>query len=289
MSPPCQPGSSRPRTHTLRVEPPTYPTLRPSTSTISQSSGASRRTAHLPDQVIDRLHLQRDVWPGWSERRLDRGEGLIEVIQPEVAERRRWRFGFVERRHPQRLAGRRLMVRRSDAGRAAAEAAPRRRAQQRFHECLSSARLRWRGRRGQESSCTTRSSSAGAYPARRSACCSPEAAIAVLCVEKDPMPSDALSTHYLHPIGVARLRNWGLLEAVETSGCPRNHSLRGPSRRSGDARTVQPRRQRRDRVRALPPPRRVRPDPLGRGRRGRRPRCAIAPGSPRSPGMTTAP
>ncbi len=43
----------------------------------------------------------------------------------------------------------------------------------------------------------------------------------VLCVEKDRMPSDALSTHYLHPMGVARLRNWGLLEAVEQSGCPR--------------------------------------------------------------------
>lgn len=43
----------------------------------------------------------------------------------------------------------------------------------------------------------------------------------VLCVEKERMPSDTLSTHYLHPGGVARLRNWGLLEAVERSGCPR--------------------------------------------------------------------
>lgn len=43
----------------------------------------------------------------------------------------------------------------------------------------------------------------------------------VLCVEKDRMPSDTLSTHYLHPMGVARLRSWGLLEAVEQSGCPR--------------------------------------------------------------------
>lgn len=43
----------------------------------------------------------------------------------------------------------------------------------------------------------------------------------VLCVEKDRMPSDTLSTHYLHPAGVARLRNWGVLDAVEQSGCPR--------------------------------------------------------------------
>jgi len=43
----------------------------------------------------------------------------------------------------------------------------------------------------------------------------------VLCVERDRMPSDTLSTHYMHPAGVARLRNWGLLDAVERSGCPR--------------------------------------------------------------------
>jgi 2-polyprenyl-6-methoxyphenol hydroxylase-like FAD-dependent oxidoreductase len=43
----------------------------------------------------------------------------------------------------------------------------------------------------------------------------------VLCVEKERMPSDTLSTHYLHPMGVGRLRNWGLLDAVEQSGCPR--------------------------------------------------------------------
>jgi len=47
------------------------------------------------------------------------------------------------------------------------------------------------------------------------------AGYSVLCVEKDRMPSDTLSTHYMHPAGVARLRNWGLLDAVEESGCPR--------------------------------------------------------------------
>jgi 2-polyprenyl-6-methoxyphenol hydroxylase-like FAD-dependent oxidoreductase len=43
----------------------------------------------------------------------------------------------------------------------------------------------------------------------------------VLCVERDPMPSDTLSTHYLHPMGVARLKRWGLLDALEQTGCPR--------------------------------------------------------------------
>ena len=43
----------------------------------------------------------------------------------------------------------------------------------------------------------------------------------VLCVERDAMPSDTLSTHYLHPMGVGRLKRWGLLDALEDTGCPR--------------------------------------------------------------------
>ena len=43
----------------------------------------------------------------------------------------------------------------------------------------------------------------------------------VLLVDRATFPSDTLSTHVIHPPGVAALERWGLREAVETTGCPR--------------------------------------------------------------------
>src|SRR3972149_11813338 len=42
----------------------------------------------------------------------------------------------------------------------------------------------------------------------------------VLLVDKTTFPSDIMSTHYIHPPGVARLKRWGLLEQVHASNCP---------------------------------------------------------------------
>jgi 2-polyprenyl-6-methoxyphenol hydroxylase-like FAD-dependent oxidoreductase len=42
----------------------------------------------------------------------------------------------------------------------------------------------------------------------------------VLVVDKATFPSDTISTHLIHPLGVAALRNWGLLEQVVATGCP---------------------------------------------------------------------
>ncbi|HZU07194.1 MAG TPA: NAD(P)/FAD-dependent oxidoreductase [Chloroflexota bacterium] len=42
----------------------------------------------------------------------------------------------------------------------------------------------------------------------------------VLLVDKTRFPSDALSTHYIHQSGTARLQRWGLLEQVRRSNCP---------------------------------------------------------------------
>ena len=42
----------------------------------------------------------------------------------------------------------------------------------------------------------------------------------VLLVDKATFPSDTMSTHYIHPQGVARLKRWGLLEWVIDSNCP---------------------------------------------------------------------
>jgi 2-polyprenyl-6-methoxyphenol hydroxylase-like FAD-dependent oxidoreductase len=38
-------------------------------------------------------------------------------------------------------------------------------------------------------------------------------------------PSDTVSTHLLHPAGVAHLRSWGLLDALLASGCPKIESI----------------------------------------------------------------
>lgn len=42
----------------------------------------------------------------------------------------------------------------------------------------------------------------------------------VLLVDRAHFPSDIMSTHYLQPDAVARLQNWGLLDAVAATGCP---------------------------------------------------------------------
>lgn len=42
----------------------------------------------------------------------------------------------------------------------------------------------------------------------------------VLLVDRDTFPSDILSTHYIHQPGVAKLREWGLLERVLATNAP---------------------------------------------------------------------
>jgi 2-polyprenyl-6-methoxyphenol hydroxylase-like FAD-dependent oxidoreductase len=42
----------------------------------------------------------------------------------------------------------------------------------------------------------------------------------VLVVDRATFPSDTVSTHLLHPPGMAALRRWGLLERLVATGCP---------------------------------------------------------------------
>ena len=42
----------------------------------------------------------------------------------------------------------------------------------------------------------------------------------VLVVDRATFPSDTISTHLVHPPGVAALRRWGLLDQLVASGCP---------------------------------------------------------------------
>jgi 2-polyprenyl-6-methoxyphenol hydroxylase-like FAD-dependent oxidoreductase len=42
----------------------------------------------------------------------------------------------------------------------------------------------------------------------------------VLLVDKATFPSDTMSTHVVHPPGLAALKRWGLLEQLEATGCP---------------------------------------------------------------------
>jgi flavin-dependent dehydrogenase len=42
----------------------------------------------------------------------------------------------------------------------------------------------------------------------------------VLLVDKATFPSDTMSTHLVHPPGVAALERWGLLDQLEATGCP---------------------------------------------------------------------
>ncbi|MER7276216.1 NAD(P)/FAD-dependent oxidoreductase [Dactylosporangium sp. NPDC000244] len=42
----------------------------------------------------------------------------------------------------------------------------------------------------------------------------------VLLLDRASLPSDTLSTHYIHPGGLALLARWGLLDALTATGCP---------------------------------------------------------------------
>ncbi|MFF2022052.1 NAD(P)/FAD-dependent oxidoreductase [Streptomyces sp. NPDC058171] len=46
----------------------------------------------------------------------------------------------------------------------------------------------------------------------------------VLVVDRATFPSDTLSTHLVHPPGVAALRRWGLLDRLVSTGCPPIHT-----------------------------------------------------------------
>jgi 2-polyprenyl-6-methoxyphenol hydroxylase-like FAD-dependent oxidoreductase len=42
----------------------------------------------------------------------------------------------------------------------------------------------------------------------------------VLVVDRATFPSDTISTHMVHPPGVAALQRWGLLDRLLATGCP---------------------------------------------------------------------
>lgn len=46
----------------------------------------------------------------------------------------------------------------------------------------------------------------------------------VLVVDRATFPSDTISTHLIHPPGVAALRRWGLLDRLAATGCPAIHT-----------------------------------------------------------------
>ena len=46
----------------------------------------------------------------------------------------------------------------------------------------------------------------------------------VLVVDRATFPSDTVSTHLVHPLGVGMLSRWGLLDRLTTTGCPPIHT-----------------------------------------------------------------
>ena len=46
----------------------------------------------------------------------------------------------------------------------------------------------------------------------------------VLVVDRATFPSDTVSTHVVHPLGVAALARWGLLDRLTATGCPPIHT-----------------------------------------------------------------
>jgi 2-polyprenyl-6-methoxyphenol hydroxylase-like FAD-dependent oxidoreductase len=46
----------------------------------------------------------------------------------------------------------------------------------------------------------------------------------VLLVDRASFPSDTVSTHIVHPPGIASLRDWGLLDRLTATGCPPIHT-----------------------------------------------------------------
>jgi 2-polyprenyl-6-methoxyphenol hydroxylase-like FAD-dependent oxidoreductase len=64
----------------------------------------------------------------------------------------------------------------------------------------------------------------------------------VLLLDKATFPSDTMSTHLVHPPGVAALARWGLLERLEATGCPPVESYSfdfGPLTISGSPRPIE--------------------------------------------------
>src|SRR5437868_9121022 len=47
----------------------------------------------------------------------------------------------------------------------------------------------------------------------------------VLAVDRATFPSDTVSTHVMHPLGVAALARWGLLDRLTATGCPPIHTF----------------------------------------------------------------
>jgi 2-polyprenyl-6-methoxyphenol hydroxylase-like FAD-dependent oxidoreductase len=63
----------------------------------------------------------------------------------------------------------------------------------------------------------------------------------VLVVDRAAFPSDTLSTHVLHPPGVAALKRWGVIDRLTATGCPPIHTYTfdfGPFTLSGSPGTV---------------------------------------------------
>ena len=63
----------------------------------------------------------------------------------------------------------------------------------------------------------------------------------VLLLDKTTFPSDTMSTHMVHPPGVAALARWGLLDRLEATGCPpvESHSFDfGPLTISGSPQPI---------------------------------------------------
>jgi 2-polyprenyl-6-methoxyphenol hydroxylase-like FAD-dependent oxidoreductase len=63
----------------------------------------------------------------------------------------------------------------------------------------------------------------------------------VLLLDKATFPSDTMSTHFVHPPGLAALERWGLLKRLEATGCPpvENYSFDfGPLTISGSPRPI---------------------------------------------------
>jgi 2-polyprenyl-6-methoxyphenol hydroxylase-like FAD-dependent oxidoreductase len=46
----------------------------------------------------------------------------------------------------------------------------------------------------------------------------------VLLVDRATFPSDTVSTHILHPLGVEARSKWGLLSRLTATGCPPIHT-----------------------------------------------------------------
>jgi flavin-dependent dehydrogenase len=47
----------------------------------------------------------------------------------------------------------------------------------------------------------------------------------VLLVDRASFPSDTMSTHFIHPPGIAQLKRWGLLDRLAASNCPHFYKM----------------------------------------------------------------